>query len=125
MMTPEMISRGLDRILPFVQKPARYTGGEYNAVVKDWAGASYRLALIFPDVYDLGMSNLGLAILYDRVNQKPDMLAERAYTPWVDMASALKRDRSAAVFTGGHATHWGNLMFLVSRCHTSNCTPMC
>lgn len=92
MVTPEMISRGLDRILPFVQKPARYTGGEYNAVVKDWDAVSYRLALVFPDIYDLGMSNLGLAILYDRVNHEGDMLAERVYTPWVDMRDALKRN---------------------------------
>ena len=91
MVTPDMISRGLDRILPFVQKPARYSGGEYNAVVKDWDAVSYRLALVFPDVYDLGMSNLGLAILYDQINRQPDMLAERAYTPWVDMQDALKR----------------------------------
>lgn len=89
--TPETISRVLDRILPFVQKPARYTGGEYNSVVKDWHAISYRLALIFPDVYDLGMSNLGLAILYDIVNRQPDMLAERAYTPWVDMLAAMRR----------------------------------
>jgi len=91
-ITPEIISRGLDRILPFVQKPARYTGGEYNAVVKDWDAVSYRLALVFPDIYDLGMSNLGLAILYDRVNHQEDMLAERAYTPWIDMRDALKRN---------------------------------
>jgi len=90
-ITPDVISRGLDRILPFVQKPARYTGGEFNAVIKDWDAVSYRLALVFPDVYDLGMSNLGLAILYDRVNRQDDMLAERAYTPWVDMRDALKR----------------------------------
>ncbi len=89
--TPESISRGLDRILPFVQKPARYTGGEYNAIVKDWDDIRYRVALVFPDVYDLGMSNLGLAILYDIVNRQPDMLAERAYTPWVDMLDAMKR----------------------------------
>jgi radical SAM superfamily enzyme YgiQ (UPF0313 family) len=90
--TPESISRGLDRILPFVQKPARYTGGEYNAVVKDWDEVAYKVALVFPDVYDLGMSNLGLAILYDIVNQRSDMLAERAYTPWVDMLDAMKRE---------------------------------
>ena len=74
MVTPEAISRGLDRVLPFVQKPARYTGGEYNSVVKDWDAISYRLALVFPDIYDLGMSNLGLAILYDRVNSSPTCL---------------------------------------------------
>ena len=69
MTTPDTISRALDRILPFVQKPARYTGGEYNSIVKDWDATPYRLALVFPDVYDLGMSNLGLAILYDIVNR--------------------------------------------------------
>lgn len=90
-ISPLEISRGLDRILPFVQQPARYTGGEYNSIVKDWAATPYRLALIFPDLYDLGMSNLGLAILYDIVNRQPDMLAERAFTPWVDMLAAMRR----------------------------------
>jgi radical SAM family uncharacterized protein len=77
--------------LPFVEKPARYTGGEFNAVVKPWDQIRYRLALVFPDVYDLGMSNLGLMILYDIINKQPDMLAERAYTPWVDMLDAMRR----------------------------------
>ena len=90
MTTPDTISRALDRVLPFVQKPARYTGGEFNSVVKDWDATPYRLALVFPDVYDLGMSNLGVAILYDGVNAQPDMLAERAYTPWVDMQAAMR-----------------------------------
>ncbi len=80
-ISPNDISRRLDRMLPFVQKPARYTGGEYNSIVKDWAATPHRLALVFPDVYDLGMSNLGLAILYDIVNRQPDMLAERALLP--------------------------------------------
>ena len=71
MTTPDTIPRALDRVLPFVQKPARYTGGEYNSVVKDWDATTYRLALVFPDVYDLGMSNLGVAILYDGVNASP------------------------------------------------------
>ena len=92
MLTPASISRGLDRVLPFVQKPARYTGGEFNSVVKDWDATPNRLALIFPDVYDLGMSNLGLALLYDIVNRQPDMLAERAYTPWLDMLAAMRRE---------------------------------
>jgi radical SAM family uncharacterized protein len=92
MHTPDTISRGLDRVLPFVQKPARYTGGEYNSIVKPWDSVAYRVALVFPDVYDLGMSNLGLAILYDIVNRQPDMLAERAYTPWVDMLAAMQRE---------------------------------
>jgi len=90
--TPQVITRRLERALPTVQKPARYTGGEYNCVVKPWDEIPYRLALVFPDIYDLGMSNLGLAVLYDIVNRQPDMLAERAYTPWVDMIAAMRRE---------------------------------
>ena len=90
--SPDAISRALDRVLPFVQKPARYTGGEYNIVQKPWDEIPYRLGLVFPDTYELGMSNLGLMILYDIINRQPDMLAERAYTPWVDMAAAMRRE---------------------------------
>jgi radical SAM family uncharacterized protein len=89
-MTPAAISGFLERTLLRVQKPARYTGGEWNAVVKDWAATPHRVALAFPDIYDLGMSNLGLAILYDLVNQRPDMLAERVYQPWTDMEAEMR-----------------------------------
>ncbi len=82
----------LNRILPYVEKPARYTGGEYNSIVKDWTQIPYRIALAFPDTYELGMSNLGLAILYDIVNKQPDMLAERVYCPWPDMEAAMRRE---------------------------------
>lgn len=82
--------RTLDRILAKVQKPARYIGGEYNSVVKDWDTIKTKIALAFPDVYDLGMSNLGLAILYDIVNKQSDMLAERVYVPWPDMEMAMR-----------------------------------
>lgn len=81
----------LERILPGVQKPGRYTGGELNQVVKDWDIIETRVALIFPDLYDLGMSNLGLAILYDLINQRSDALAERAYSPWPDMEAAMRQ----------------------------------
>ncbi|HHN94511.1 MAG TPA: B12-binding domain-containing radical SAM protein, partial [Anaerolineae bacterium] len=81
----------LERLLPSVRKPGRYVGGEYNAIVKDWEAAAVRVCLAFPDIYDLGMSNLGLAILYDILNGLPDVLAERAYLPWVDMIAALRR----------------------------------
>ena len=81
----------LDRILPTVQKPGRYTGGEYNSVVKDWDVIDVKVALAFPDVYDLGMSNLGLAILYDILNKAEDVLAERVYVPWPDMEAALRQ----------------------------------
>jgi radical SAM family uncharacterized protein len=84
------IERELDRILPKVEKPARYTGGEFNSVVKDWDATPFRVALAFPDIYELGMSNLGLAILYDILNRRPDVLAERVYTPWPDMEARLR-----------------------------------
>jgi radical SAM family uncharacterized protein len=74
-----------------VQKPGRYTGGEYNSVVKDWDTISVKVALAFPDVYDLGMSNLGLAILYDILNKKQDIVAERVYVPWPDMEDAMRQ----------------------------------
>jgi radical SAM family uncharacterized protein len=89
--TPDEISRALEKILPFVQKPARYTGGEYNSILKPWDRTTCRVALVFPDIYDLGMSNLGLAILYDIANQQPNVLAERAFLPWVDMIGAMRR----------------------------------
>jgi len=77
-------------ILPTVQKPGRYTGGELNQVVKDWGTVQTKVALVFPDLYDLGMSNLGLAIIYDLINQRPDALAERAFAPWTDMEAAMR-----------------------------------
>ncbi len=92
MLTPEQIERKLERILPTVEKPGRYTGGELNSVVKDWARIHTRVCVAFPDLYDLGMSNLGVAILYDIVNRQPDMLAERAYCPWTDMEAAMRRE---------------------------------
>nr|HID13738.1 TIGR03960 family B12-binding radical SAM protein [Anaerolineae bacterium] len=83
----------LERILPTVQKPGRYVGGEYNSRVKDWEATPTRVCLAFPDIYDLGMSNLGLAILYDVLNALPDVLAERAYMPWTDMLTAMRQVR--------------------------------
>jgi len=80
----------LNQILPTVSKPARYTGGEWNSIVKDWASCDVRWALAFPDIYDIGMSNLGLAILYDRLNRQEGTLAERVYAPWVDMEQAMR-----------------------------------
>lgn len=80
----------LERILPSVQKPGRYVGGEYNSVVKDWEATPTRVCLGFPDIYDLGMSNLGLMVLYSILNSLPGILAERAYLPWVDMSSAMR-----------------------------------
>ncbi len=89
---PEQIERALERVLLTVQKPARYVGGEFNSVVKDWDAVSFRVALAFPDIYDLGMSNLGLMILYGIVNDQPDMFADRVYSPWTDMEAAMRRE---------------------------------
>jgi radical SAM family uncharacterized protein len=80
----------LEAILPRVSKPARYTGGEWNSVVKDWEVQAVRIALAYPDVYDIGMSNLGLAILYDILNRQPDVAAERVYAPWLDMEAEMR-----------------------------------
>jgi radical SAM family uncharacterized protein len=83
----------LEHVLPTVRKPGRYVGGEYNSVVKDWAATPTRVCLAFPDIYDLGMSNLGLAILYDLLNALPGVLAERTYMPWADMLAAMREAR--------------------------------
>ena len=85
-------------LLPRVTKPARYVGGELNSIRKDWDSASARVALVYPDVYEVGMSNLGLQILYDLVNRERDLLAERAYSPWIDMET-LMRERGIPLFS--------------------------
>ena len=80
----------LHAVLSRVQKPGRYTGGELNQIVKPWDQISTHIALAFPDIYDLGMSNLGLAILYDLINREQDLLAERTFSPWSDMEDAMR-----------------------------------
>jgi radical SAM family uncharacterized protein len=81
----------LDSILYHVTRPARYTGNEWNSIVKDWDSTPVRVALVYPDAYEIGMSNMALPILYDILNRQPDVLAERAYAPWIDMASAIRQ----------------------------------
>ena len=88
----------IDPLLRGVSKPARYVGGEWNAIEHEWNERSIRWALIYPDLYDIGQSNGGLAILYDLLNHTPDTLAERCYTPWPDMADSL-RSRSQPLFS--------------------------
>ena len=87
------LGQQLPPLLARVQRPGRYTGGELNQIVKDWRSTPLRVALAFPDLYDLGMSNLGLAILYDILNRQPDMLAERVFSPWVDFEAELRAHR--------------------------------
>ena len=84
------MSTTYEALIDRVSKPARYTGGELNSIVKDWDAHPVRVALAYPDVYDLGMSNLGLAILYDIVNRRDDALCERVFSPWTDMEELLR-----------------------------------
>ncbi len=86
----EMIDAKLNRILPRVQKPARYVGGEYNQTVKDLGSVDTRVAFCFPDTYEIGMSNLGLRILYGIVNQMDGVWCERVFTPWGDMEDEMR-----------------------------------
>jgi len=88
----------LDNILHQVAKPARYTGGEWNSIVKDWDNTNIRIALSYPDVYEIGMSNMALPILYALFNGQPDVLAERVYAPWADMEAAM-RTRGIPLFS--------------------------
>ena len=76
-----------------VSRPARYTGGEWNSVAMGWDSASLRIALCYPDTYELGMSNLALPILYEILNGQPDVIAERVFTPWADMEELLRGSR--------------------------------
>ena len=80
-----------DNMLSKVTKPGRYVGGEWNSVVKDWSAAEVKVVLVYPDVYEIGMSNLALPILYEILNSQPGILAERAFAPWVDMEAAMRQ----------------------------------
>jgi radical SAM family uncharacterized protein len=82
----------LESVFSRVSKPARYTGGEWNSVVKDWDACDVRVVFAYPDLYDIGMSNLGLGILYDIVNRREGMLAERVFAPWEDMESIMRAE---------------------------------
>ncbi len=82
----------LQRILPTVQKPARYVGGEYNTVKKDLIQTRVRVAFCFPDTYEIGMSNLGMQILYSVMNQMDGVWCERVFAPWSDMQEAMEQN---------------------------------
>ena len=84
------MDKRLKRILPRVQKPARYTGGEYNQILKDPSSVDLRLAFCFPDTYEIGMSNLGMSILYHTMNSLPFVWCERVFAPWGDMYAEMK-----------------------------------
>jgi radical SAM family uncharacterized protein len=92
LISSQQIEKKLNSLLPFVQKPGRYVGGEYNQVKKDWDSVKTHVALVFPDIYDLGLPNLGVMILYEELNKRADALCERAYLPWLDMEIAMREN---------------------------------
>ncbi len=85
-----MIDKNLLELIGNVQKPFRYIGGERNCIRKDWGKTPFHFALLFPEPYELGLSNLGMSVLYQLINREDDCLAERAYLPWDDFALSLK-----------------------------------
>ena len=84
------VSEKISSVLKSVEKPGRYAGGEYGAVLKDKEKVKARFAFCFPDTYEIGMSNLGVRILYGVLNSDPDIWCERAYAPWVDMQAKMR-----------------------------------
>ena len=101
-MPVESVFARLEPLLPRVQKPIQYVGGELNAVTKDWDAAAVRWALMYPDAYEVGVPNQGVQILYEVLNEQEDVLAERTYAVWHDL-EALMREHHVPQFTvDGH-----------------------
>lgn len=88
-----------DEILMKVDKAARYIGGEVNSIMKDKNNVDIRFAMCFPDVYEIGMSNLGMMILYNMFNEREDVWAERVFSPWLDL-DKIMREKNI------HSLHW-------------------
>ena len=86
-----------DEILLSIDKPVRYTGNEVNMVKKDPSKVDIRFAMCFPDVYEIGMSHLGIQILYDMFNQRDDVYCERVYSPWTDL-DKIMREKNIPLF---------------------------
>lgn len=115
----------IQRILPSVQKPARYTGGEYNEIKKDLSQVRVRVAFCFPDTYEIGMSNIGMRILYGIMNEMDGVYCERVFAPWSDMEQEMKdhnlplwalesqqpvRDFDMIAFTIGYEMCYSNIL---------------
>lgn len=94
----ELLERLEREVLPLVVRPSRYTGGERNVPAKDPADAGLRFLLAFPDTYEIGMSHLGIRVLYDILNRRADVAAERAFAPWTDM-ERLMREKGIPLFS--------------------------
>ena len=87
-----MYPKSIERFLLKVQKPGRYTGGELNSVVKDKNSVDIRYAFCFPDTYEIGMSHLGMKILYSLINAREDAWCERVFAPWTDMEEVMREN---------------------------------
>ena len=122
----------LQRILPTVQKPARYTGGEYNEIIKDLKDVRVRVAFCFPDTYEIGMSNVGMRILYGVMNEMEGVWCERVFAPWGDMEEAMRqnnlplwaiesqdpvKDFDLIAFTIGYEMSYTNIVNMLELAH--------
>lgn len=87
-----MINKNVEKLLLKVQKPGRYVGGEKNSVIKDKSKVDLRFAFCFPDVYEVGMSHLGMKILYSLFNSKENIWCERVFAPWIDMEELMVKN---------------------------------
>src|SRR5260370_19540641 len=94
----ESVYPALEPLLPRVRKPIQYVGGEVGSVMKDWDGSDVRWALCYPDAYEVGLPNQGIQILYEVLNEREGVLAERTYTVWPDL-EALMREHGVPQFT--------------------------
>ena len=97
-MTVQSVFPALERLLPHVQKPVQYVGGELNAVIKPWDDVTVRWCLMYPDAYEVGIPNQGVQILYEVLNERADTLCERTYAVWPDLEK-LMREQSVPQFT--------------------------
>jgi hypothetical protein len=97
-MPVESVFPRLEPLLPRVRKPIQYVGGEVGSVVKDWDAAEVRWALCYPDAYEVGLPNQGIQILYEVLNEREGVLAERTYTVWPDL-EGLMRETGVPQFT--------------------------
>lgn len=86
------MNKKVEKLLPLVQKPGRYTGGELNSVIKNLKDVDIRFAFCFPDTYEIGMSHLGMKILYSLLNKREDTWCERVFAPWVDMEELMRKN---------------------------------
>src|SRR5579862_5971249 len=97
-MSVESVYPRLEPLLPQIRKPVQYVGGEVNSTVKEWDDTDVRWALFYPDAYEVGLPNQGIAILYEVLNEQPGVLAERTYCVWPDM-ERLMRENGIPQFT--------------------------